>query len=161
MEGIPFKPLIAIWIPVVRMNSLIRGLNNNSMTQGLIVRRKLPGKVRKICFCFGVNALCKPPDTSKEHAELDSLPFSLPDAEEVWHCIMSRTTTSSLLRTIRVRMTSGVFQQLARRSPAERRPVSRDLCDRKQRFPPSCAESSQKCHAAKKVHESMQTEGPF
>jgi hypothetical protein len=29
------------------------------LTQGLIVRRKLPGKVRMM-FLFGVTALCKP-----------------------------------------------------------------------------------------------------
>lgn len=34
-------------------------------------------------------------------------------------------------------------------------------CATLQRFPPSRAESSQKCHAAKKVHESMQNECPF
>ena len=51
-----------------------------------------------------------------------------------------------------------VFQQLARRSPAERLGLATVRpCNGSRQS----AESSQKCHAAKKVHESMQNECPF
>jgi len=58
MKGMPGKAFHC-HLNYVGSHELIDLWFEQQLTQGLIVRRKLPGKVRMM-FLFGVTALCKP-----------------------------------------------------------------------------------------------------